>query len=204
MGAHLRTALFHAPPRLVRRPFHCLASPSPHNASPPPSSTISDPLLRARYTVVFALCAMGGALLFARWVLSDLQSVPVSAQCATREWLRGAGGRWDGLHTYQGNFHLAWAIPMLEPSYFSPSVHLHCFLMFAPFVAMADRDMSLLAQGVLLFVTGPLLSTFITSNLQEQASIWCFFSIVQICVIALWPLLTAQPNNKPATKRKTK
>jgi len=31
-----------------------------------------------------------------------------------------------------------------------------------------------------LFVFGPLLAGFISPNLMEQASIWCFFSILQV------------------------
>ena len=34
-----------------------------------------------------------------------------------------------------------------------------------------------------LLITGPVLSTFITPDLMEQASIWCFFSIAQTLVI---------------------
>ncbi|RYY88098.1 hypothetical protein EON63_03035 [archaeon] len=37
--------------------------------------------------------------------------------------------------------------------------------------------------GVFLFVFGPLMAAFITDNLMEQASIWCFFSIAQISIM---------------------
>lgn len=38
-------------------------------------------------------------------------------------------------------------------------------------------------QGVFLFVFGPGLASFISPNLMEQASIWCFFSIAQIAIM---------------------
>ena len=35
-------------------------------------------------------------------------------------------------------------------------------------------------KGVFLFVFGPFLAALISPNLMEQASIWCFFSILQV------------------------
>jgi hypothetical protein len=48
---------------------------------------------------------------------------------------------------------------------------------FAPFFVM---KWNMIIQGVFLWATGPFLAHLITPNLQEQASIWCFFSIAQI------------------------
>lgn len=44
---------------------------------------------------------------------------------------------------------------------------------FAPFFVMDRPGMKL--QGALLFLFGPFLASQITPNLQEQASVWCFF-----------------------------
>jgi len=38
-------------------------------------------------------------------------------------------------------------------------------------------------QGTFLFLFGPFLAGWITPNLMEQASIWCFFSIAQISIM---------------------
>jgi len=92
--------------------------------------------------------------------------------CRTQEWLRG-----EKLCTYKGNYHLAWSVPMYDPTYWSPSAAIHSFLMFGPFFVM-KRNMIL--QGIILWASGPYLASWITPNLQEQASIWCFFSITQI------------------------
>lgn len=69
---------------------------------------------------------------------------------------------------------------MADPSYYIPGVGLHSFLMFVPFFII-KRNM--IIQGVFLFITGPFLASFITNNLFEQASVWCFFSIAQISIM---------------------
>ena len=78
--------------------------------------------------------------------------------------------------------HLGWSIPMADPTYNIMGVGLHAFLMFAPFFALYEkRGMAL--QGIVLYATGPFMASMITSNLLEQASIWCFFSIAQIAIM---------------------
>ena len=46
---------------------------------------------------------------------------------------------------------------------------------------MQYEKKGMVIQGAFLFFTGPVLAAYITPNLMEQASIWCFFSISQIC-----------------------
>lgn len=100
---------------------------------------------------------------------------PAAGSCRTQEWLRG-----EKLCTFKGKYHLAWAVPMYDPTYFSPSAAIHSFLMFAPFFVLKKN---MIIQGVFLWLAGPFLASFITDNLQEQASIWCFFSIAQIGIM---------------------
>jgi len=69
---------------------------------------------------------------------------------------------------------------MYDVSYWSPSAAIHSFMMFAPFFVMKKN---MIIQGIFLWAFGPLLASFITPNLQEQASIWCFFSIAQIGIM---------------------
>jgi hypothetical protein len=114
---------------------------------------------------------------------------PLTADNPSFDWLRG-----NRLCTYSGVYHLAWSVPLYEPTYFMPNLFLHFFVMFTPFFVWGSWFMAL--QGVLLLLTGPVLSALITPNLQEQASIWCFFSIMQITVMvafAFW--------RSPAVKR---
>jgi hypothetical protein len=89
------------------------------------------------------------------------------------------------MHTYLcidlGSYHLAWSVPMADPTYIIPSIAFHSFLMFAPSFAMYEKK-ALIIRSTLLFIFGPILASYITSNLMEQASVWCFFSMGQIFV----------------------
>jgi len=96
---------------------------------------------------------------------------------ASTEWLRG-----EKLCTFRGNWHLAWSVPMADPTYVIPGAAIHSFLMFAPFFALYEKR-GMVIQGCFLFAFGPYLAGLITPNLMEQASIWCFFSIAQIAIM---------------------
>eukprot|EP00012_Vannella_robusta_P007874 CAMPEP_0206201924 /NCGR_PEP_ID=MMETSP0166-20121206/11849_1 /ASSEMBLY_ACC=CAM_ASM_000260 /TAXON_ID=95228 /ORGANISM="Vannella robusta, Strain DIVA3 518/3/11/1/6" /LENGTH=65 /DNA_ID=CAMNT_0053620715 /DNA_START=529 /DNA_END=722 /DNA_ORIENTATION=+ len=41
----------------------------------------------------------------------------------------------------------------------------------------------MIIQGIFLWLAGPYMASWITDNLMEQASIWCFFSIAQIAIM---------------------
>jgi hypothetical protein len=128
---------------------------------------------RDRYMVIKRLCILGGSMLFARFLLSYVWPTTLGDATST-EWLRG-----QKLCTFRGNYHLAWSVPMADPTYVIPGAAIHSFLMFAPFFALYEKK-GMIIQGVFLFVTGPYIAGWITPNLMEQASIWCFFSIAQI------------------------
>jgi hypothetical protein len=91
----------------------------------------------------------------------------------------------EKLCTFNGKYHLAWSVPMADPSYFMPSAQIHAFMMFAPFLAMWEKR-GMLIQGTFLLLTGPVMAAAITPNLMEQASIWCFFSIMQARYIYIY------------------
>ena len=61
-----------------------------------------------------------------------------------------------------------------------PRTSPHTRTRAVPFFIM-KRNM--IIQGIFLFAFGPLAAAFVTANLMEQASIWCFFSIAQIAVM---------------------
>ena len=134
------------------------------------------------YKIVKRMALVGGAWLFSRYILThfygytaDVSGYHPETGGKSTEWLRG-----EKLCTLSGKFHLAWSVPMTDVSYWTPSAQIHSFLMFAPFFIM-KRNM--IIQGVFLFAFGPYLATYFTSNLMEQASIWCFFSIAQIGIM---------------------
>eukprot|EP01110_Echinostelium_bisporum_P002091 TRINITY_DN14_c0_g1_i1.p1 TRINITY_DN14_c0_g1~~TRINITY_DN14_c0_g1_i1.p1 ORF type:complete len:271 (+),score=115.49 TRINITY_DN14_c0_g1_i1:618-1430(+) len=128
-----------------------------------------------RYSVIKRLCLIGGGMLFARFLLSGVWAQTLSGP--STEWLRG-----EKLCTFKGNYHLAWSVPMADPTYIIPGAAIHSFLMFAPFFALYEKK-GMVIQGIFLFVFGPYLAGLITPNLMEQASIWCFFSIAQISIM---------------------
>ena len=137
-------------------------------------------LFKQRFVVIKRLCLIGGSLLFFRhlYALYDDTSY-VHSDTLSTEWVKH-----DSLCTYKGNYHLAWALPVMDVSYYVPSMNIHFFLMFMPLLTFYENK-TMLISSIFLYITGPLLASFITSNLMEQASIWCFFSIAQ-CSIAFF------------------
>jgi len=140
------------------------------------ASLTRNPKYLDKYVVIKRLCLIGGAMLFGRFLLAYQWPDTLGDRTST-EWLQG-----QKLCTYKGNYHLAWSIPFADPTYTIPGVGIHSFLMFAPFFAMYEKK-GMVVQGIFLFAFGPLMAGWITSNLMEQASIWCFFSIAQICTM---------------------
>jgi hypothetical protein len=158
------------------------------------SALTKSPVYLQQYTIVLRMCLVGGTALLARFFLAEyvpgyiLQpissdfttwkniTVPNNAQIST-EWLRSDVGQ---LCTFRGKYHLAWSVPMADVSYWIPSQAIHSFLMFVPFFVMKSN---MWIQGSFLFLFGPYLASWLTPNLMEQASIWCFFSITQIGIM---------------------
>lgn len=136
---------------------------------------------KMKYDIIKRLCLIGGFLLFFRHFLSyipSLNTMDVSNYAST-EWLRG-----EKLCTFktQTMWHLGWSVPMADPSYYVMSASIHSFLMFAPFLALYEKK-GMILQGAFLFLFGPIMASMFSSNLMEQASIWCFFSIAQISIM---------------------
>jgi hypothetical protein len=120
---------------------------------------------------------MGGFMLFSRFLLYYIWPGQDTEATPSTEWLRG-----HKLCTFRGNHHLAWSVPMADPTYIIPGAAIHSFLMFAPFFALYEKK-GMVIQGIFLFLFGPFTASVITANLKEQASIWCFFSILQIAIM---------------------
>lgn len=149
------------------------------------ASLTRSPKYLEKYDVIKRLCLIGGGLLFARYFMSYVPewntmnlNKDMGGQDST-EWLRG-----ERVCTFKTKamVHLGWSIPMADPSYFIQGAGIHSFLMFAPFFALYDKK-GMVVQGLVLLLTGPVLSSLITPNLMEQASVWCFMSIAQISIM---------------------
>lgn len=159
-----------------------------------------------QFKLVRRLCLAGGSILLARHVLAmyphALEGVGVSAdQLAPSrgnledEWLSG-----DVLCTYKGAVHLAWSVPMIQPSYYVPSMGIHSFLMFIPFFVMDhgsfSANVSNWISGLLLFISGPVVGDMLGGGPQESASIWCFFSICQISFLVVLLFMSAHSRGR--------
>lgn len=150
------------------------------------------------------LCVIAGLVFFSRYLLAvyvqpssyiPLEGAETYGPGANTEWIRASNWRYnaslgktvrvEGANavscTFKGHHHLAWAVPMYQPSYVSPSVYVHAFMMFAPF--LATPGIAAKVFGTFLWLTGPGMAALITDDLNEQASIWCFFSIAQIALM---------------------
>jgi len=146
------------------------------------ASLTKHPKYLDRYVVIKRLCLIGGGMLFTRFLISYIpgySTMDVSGFKST-EWLRG-----EKLCTFRGNWHLSWSVPMADPTYVIPGAAIHSFCMFAPFFALYEKR-GMVIQGIFLFVFGPYFASWISPNLMEQASIWCFFSIAQIAIMLFY------------------
>jgi len=134
----------------------------------------------SQYTVIKRLCVIGGFLLFLRYPMSFVPAWNTQDITGNNvEWVRG-----DQLCTFktQAMWHLGWSVPLADGTYNIQGIGIHSFLMFAPFFALYEKR-GMVLQGLVLYCSGPLLASFFTSNLLEQASIWCFMSIAQIAIM---------------------
>lgn len=168
--------------------------------------------LRIQGDLIHKLCLLGAAALAMKYYLTwfDLPSQkPLPTKdCPNYEWLgEGYDGSLDSgfvtpnlpgqsctFRSATDSGHLAWAVPFYQSSYFVPSTFLHCFLMIAPAMAWSEQLTEGLA-AVILFASGPLLASYLTPSVNEQASIWCFFSMIQ-CFMAFL-LSINEPDSTP-------
>ena len=149
-----------------------------------------------------AQCALGLARLALSPSLLDRAALTATEEAfygASRDWLEG-----PRLCTYKGSFHLAWALPLAQPTYFLGGMGLHAFMMFAP--ALCIGGLSELDAVAFLVASGPALAMALTANAHEQASIWCFFSTTQCAVGATSAVLQhrAAARAAPAPERASK
>jgi hypothetical protein len=70
--------------------------------------------------------------------------------------------------------------------------------MFAPALARNDRIGYVSATTNIL--TGPVFAAYVTSSMSEQASIWCFFSSLQVVVMAAIGMFAHETNPQSDTK----
>lgn len=130
------------------------------------------------WKIVGRLCLAQCLVGHIRLVLSPLgRSMDDDAELT--RWYNGSKDWLEGpvTCTYHGSYHLAWSLPLRQPTYFLGGLGLHSFMMFVP--ALCIGGFSELDSIAFLTLTGPVFAGFVTSNLHEAASVWCFFSMLQ-------------------------
>jgi hypothetical protein len=81
--------------------------------------------------------------------------------------------------------HYGWSVPLADNGYYMVGISIHCFLLFAPFFVFYEHQ-EMIIQGIILILTGPVLSKYLAVNPNDQIGIWCFLSLPQ--VINYYPL----------------
>jgi hypothetical protein len=134
---------------------------------------------RHHYEFLRRLCLVGGFLLFLRFPMAYLPGYDVTKGSAVGEYLRG-----DRVCTFKtaSMYHLGWSLPFADATYVIQGPGLHFFLIFAPYFALPSWGVDGIVHALILFLTGPFAAMLISSDPQEQGSIWCFFSVAQIAI----------------------
>jgi hypothetical protein len=94
-----------------------------------------------------------------------------------------------------GSGHLAWSLPLLPSSYFSPNSALHFFVFFMPGLVLGRHLVDRLMIPVLL-LSGPLVSMWLSASpaasgrlpasyAHEWPSVWCMLSVAQVALALL-------------------
>ena len=102
-------------------------------------------------------------------------SVPKELMCKVGDSLCGTN-----TCSYEGNWHLAWRLPLLG---FDPSFYLYFIPVFILPILYGCWRLS-----IFHFVFGPMLAYSLTNNGNEAPAVWCLFSIAIICAIFVKPL----------------
>lgn len=124
---------------------------------------------------IFYFCTVAGVLMALRMIIPGLTDQRNQFMRICTEQIEGFCG--PKTCSMTGNYHLKWTFKLLKPSYVFPSIASHFMNMFVTPVLMGQT-----LGSVVLFLSGPAIAAFFKATSGEQASIWCFFSIMEVCV----------------------
>lgn len=79
--------------------------------------------------------------------------------------------------------HLAWALPLFNPTYMNPASSMHFFIFFAPY--LLSRRPIVMRIALIGVLAGPVLAMKLTQSSNEAAAIWCFSSVLQVVFYAI-------------------
>ena len=126
----------------------------------------------ATYRYIFWLCTITGVLMSARMLIPTITDARNQFLIMCTEKMEGVCGPQTCSQT--GLYHIRWTFKMLRPTYIFPGLALHFMNMFVTPVLLGHY-----LGSIVLFCSGPLIAVFFDVSDGEQASIWCFFSIME-------------------------
>lgn len=142
---------------------------------------------------IFYLCTITGVLMALRMIIPGITDTRNQFMKICTEHIEGFCGQKTCSMT--GNYHLKWTFKLLKPSYIFPSIASHFMNMFVTPVLMGQA-----IGSVVLFLSGPAIAAFFNATSGEQASIWCFFSIAEVCVTTTTQYLVCKHGLKKIEK----
>ena len=146
------------------------------------------------WKLIFWLCTISGILMATRMIIPTLTDARNQFMTLCTEKMEGVCG--PKTCSMTGDFHIRWTFKMLKPTYIFPGLSAHFMNMFVTPALMGN-----LLGAIALFVTGPLIAVFFDVSDGEQASIWCFFSIMETIVTAATQYYIVYRQSKKQTKR---
>ncbi|OHT09971.1 hypothetical protein TRFO_20957 [Tritrichomonas foetus] len=126
---------------------------------------------------IFWVCAISGFLMAVRMIIPTFTDAQNEFMILCTEKMEGVCG--PITCSQSGQYHIRWTFKMLKPTYVFPGLSAHFMNMFVTPLLMGQT-----LGSIALFVTGPLIACFFDVSDGEQASIWCFFSIMETIITA--------------------
>lgn len=129
------------------------------------------------WKLIFWLCAVTGTLMSFRMIIPTFSDARNEFMILCTEQMEGVCG--PKTCSMTGLYHIRWTFKMLKPTYIMPGLSAHFMNMFVTPFLMGQR-----LGTIVLFISGPLIACFFDVADGEQASIWCFFSIMETILTA--------------------
>jgi hypothetical protein len=138
-------------------------------------SFVSEKTRKKWFWPVMIISFSATLLMLTKWFVPLVWNTPKEMLCSLGDSLCG-----ENACSYQGNWHLAWKLPLLGFDPWALAYFIPVFIL--PLFYGAWR------LSFFHFTFGPLLAFLLTTDNNEAPAIWCLFSIAIICAVFFKPL----------------
>lgn len=138
-------------------------------------SFVSEKKRKKWFKPIMIISFIGTFLILTKLFAPIIWHVPKELMCKVGDPLCGVNAC-----TYEGNWHLAWRLPLMG---FDAGFFTYFSLVFLLPLLYGSWRFSLFH-----FICGPLLAWLLTTDKNESPAIWCLFSIAILCAIFFKPL----------------